>query len=353
MSVSPAEHVAQVVVGLNSLDVQTGQVSSSVVWVNDNGTVRATLPVPGRLVRVESFPDGLTLVLLEFTGDVELELSGGGGQISFVSNTRNALVLAMDLNGVHWAKRLSSAGDISAMWLTLNDGGVRLAFETTEQSVHFGTTPLGMGGILLELDDTGAYISHISLDGGVIYPSGFSRGNRTSTFLRFDNAGLGEFFPQAEVQFGQAPGCTLMLPFAPETEAAAWGFGRAWTKGFFVHGLAVGNVDFGGATLEFGVRSEGFFASYDSQCQLRAVWPSPLLLLDNGPASLRFAATDIDFYMGSSSATISGGVTLASTVKTPKSLGPDFDDVVVTPAGGSDGLIGGYTASRALGCAPR
>lgn len=119
-----------------------------------------------------------------------------------------------------------------------------------------------------------------------------------------------------------------------------------------IHGLAAGSIELGGVELDFSSRLGGLLASYDKQCRLRAAWPTPLPLLDNGPATLRFAAADLTFFMGDSAPNVLGGLVLVTTVRQAKSLGADFGDEVVSPVGGSDALIGGYSAARTLGCQP-
>lgn len=349
VSVSPAEAVAQVVVGLNSLHVESGAVTSAVVWVNDNGTVRETLPVPGKLIRLESQPNGLAFAVVEFTGAVELNLAGGG-QVAFTSDSRNAFVMAIGSSGVSWARRVASSGDVSAQALVLSEEALLVAIEATGPA-QFGVTQLGQGGMLVELSHDGAYISHQTLQDGIFSPSTFLRNHFTET--RFFFEGAGEFFPRSEIQVSPPTGCVIALPFSPENRSAAWGFGRAWPAGVLLHGLAAGTVDFGGAALDFQARPGGVMASFDQQCGLRAAWASPLPLLDNGPASLRFAAADLSFYLGDSTPSPAGGLTIATTVKQAKSLGPDFGDDVVSPVGGSDGLVGGYSPVRVMGCPNR
>lgn len=348
VSVSPAELVAQVVVGLNTLDVESGTVSSSVVWVNDNGTLRQTLPIPGRLMQLAADGNGLAFAVVEFSGSILLEMADGG-QLSLSSTARNVVVIAIDSRGVQWAKKLASGGNISGQAVALDGDGLRVSLEASE-SVDFGGMALGAGGILLEMGLNGAYVAHTSLEASVFLPSTFLRDHRATTTLSFGNEGAGEFFPQAVITNQTTQSCEVALPYAPQAQSAAWGFGRAWTHGLMLHGLAAGVVELGGVELDFSSRPGGLLASYDKQCRLRAALPTPFPLLDNGPATLSFAARDLTFYMGDSAPNVLGGLVFATTVRDSKALGADFDDAFITPIGGADALVGGYSAARTLGC---
>ena len=251
--------------------------SSRVVWMNDNGSVRKSVGLPGTLRALDVHPDGSALVLLEIKAPITLDLTDGSHTMIEPGSSRGTVVVRVSSDGIAWGKGFGGPGTSTPVSLVAL--GEKVAFSVGLE----GAT--SFAGLSFPDDGSSSARRFVMTADGVLESH--------------DGAGLGAFYARwkrahlVEEVFELVADDEMRLTAGPATSElvrtcsvsaavlnpdgsgppSAFGYAVPVADGgFLLHGHLHGEVAF---PLDFkldGGADSGFFVVFDSQCRTTSGW---------------------------------------------------------------------------------